>query len=83
MTLPCLLFGLAETSGIVVVEVDPGSPAAEADVQPGDIILEIDHEKVEDLDYLIRMIRGHKKGDTILFLVKRHGSSIYITIKLE
>ncbi|MBW2109194.1 MAG: DegQ family serine endoprotease, partial [Deltaproteobacteria bacterium] len=45
-------YGLPEGEGVVVVAVEPGSPAAEADVQEGDLILEINHKSVTSLkDY--------------------------------
>ena len=74
-------FGLSETSGVVVVEVATDGPAAEAGVQPGDIIIEVDQEPVKDLEQFDRKVQGYKPGDAILFLIKRPGATLFLTVK--
>ncbi len=75
--------GLSETSGLVVVQVEDSSPAQEAGVRSGDIILEIDQTPVKALVDFRDRIRSYKKGDTILLLVKRGGATIYLTLKVQ
>jgi serine protease Do len=75
-------FGLSETSGLVVVQVERNSPAAVVGMRPGDIILEIDQEPVKDLEQFIDKIKNYKVGDTILFLTKRRGVTLYMTLKI-
>jgi serine protease Do len=43
-------FGLSEESALVVGQVEPNSPAGEAGLMRGDIILEIDQEAVKNMD---------------------------------
>jgi serine protease Do len=74
---------LSEKSGVIILQVDDGSPAEEAGLQAGDIVIEVDREKVTDLTLFNKKIRGYKAGDTILFLVKRSGSSLFLTLKVE
>ena len=74
-------FGLSETNGLVVVEVADVGPANEAGVQPGDIILEVDQVFVKDLAQFSRKIQGYQPGDTILFLIKRQGVTLFMTLK--
>lgn len=76
-------FGLSETSGLVVVEVEDNTPAAEAGMSPGDIILEVDQTTVEDLAQFNQKIRTYRAGDTVLFLVKREGNTLYLTVKVR
>jgi len=76
-------FGLSETKGLIIVQVQRNSPAAEAGLQQGDIILEVDQNKPARLSDFHKMIRKYKKGDTILFLIKRGESTIYLTLKIE
>ncbi|MBE9523332.1 MAG: DegQ family serine endoprotease [Proteobacteria bacterium] len=75
-------FGLSEASGVVVVQVQNNTPAQEAGLAPGDIILEMDQVPVKDLKQFNQMIGAYKAGDTILFLVKRRGSTLYLTLKV-
>lgn len=75
-------FGLSETIGIVVVQVQNNTPAQEAGLAPGDIILEMDQVPVKDLKQFNQMIGAYKAGDTILFLIKRRGSTVYLTLKV-
>ncbi len=75
-------FGLTDISGLVVVRVDYGTPAEKAGLKPGDIILEVDRAKAKGLNELNRMLKAYKKGDTILFLIKRGDGTLYLTLKV-
>jgi serine protease Do len=74
--------GLSERSGLVVVQVENDSPAENAGIRPGDILVEIDQEPVDDLSEYREKMRKYEKGDTILFLVKRKGTTLYLTLKI-
>jgi serine protease Do len=74
--------GQSEMRGVVVVQVDDNTPAAEAGIRPGDIILEVDQVPVENLDQFNRKIGTYKEGDTILFLIKRGEATLYLTVKI-
>ena len=76
-------YGINETKGVVVMQVERGSEAAEAGLRAGDVIVELDQEEVDDLEEFERKLQEYEKGDTILFLVKRRGSTIYLTLKIE
>jgi len=75
-------FGLKEKSGLVVVDVESGSPAQDAGIQPGDLILEIDQEPVRGIESFNKKLSKYKKGDVILFLIKRGVSTLYLTLKV-
>jgi len=76
-------FGLSETSGIIVMEVVADSPASEAGVHPGDIILEIGQTPVRNLSHFNQKINTYKRGDTVLVLIKRKGATLYLTLKVR
>ena len=69
-------FGLSETSGVIVTQVAEGSPAQEAGVRPGDVVLEMDQEPVKDVASLEKKAAEYKKGDTALLLVKRRSATL-------
>ena len=74
-------FDLPASEGVVVLQVQPGSPAAQAGLAPGDILLEIGREKITDVRELKEKLKDYKEGDVILLLVNRRGQTIYITVK--
>jgi len=75
--------GLSDTNGLVVVHVENNSPAGEAGVRNGDILLEIDQSPVKGLEDLHKKIQTYKKGDTVLLLIKRGGATLYLTLKVS
>jgi len=76
-------YDLMETSGLLIVNVENNSPAAEADLRSGDIILEIDRTPVKSIATFNRKIRQYKKGNTILFLINREGSTLFMTLTIS
>ncbi len=75
-------YRLSETRGLVVVDVESNSPADDAGLREGDIILEVDQKQVADLGGFNRRIESYKPGDTILLLVKRPSATVYLTLKV-
>jgi serine protease DegQ len=55
-------FGLPTTSGALVIEVAKGGPAANAGLQPGDIITEFDGQKISSVTDLLAAIRKKEPG---------------------
>ncbi len=75
--------GLSQTTGLVVMQVERNSAAEEAGLKQGDIILEIDQVPAKDLEDFLSRIRKYMKGDTILFLIKRGGKTLYLTLRIS
>ncbi|RJR36378.1 MAG: DegQ family serine endoprotease [Desulfobacteraceae bacterium] len=76
-------YGLSESSGILVVDVDQNSPAGDAGIQRGDVILEIDQNAVKGLDEFRRKAKEYKKGETVLLLIKRKEATVFVTLKIK
>ncbi len=76
-------YDLSETSGLIIVNVENNSPAAEADLRSGDIILEVDRTPVKSIAAFNRKIRQYKKGNSILFLINRDGSTRFLTLTIS
>ncbi|HET6267217.1 MAG TPA: DegQ family serine endoprotease [Acidobacteriota bacterium] len=72
--------GTQAESGVVVSRVAPGSIAEEAGLQRGDVIFEINRQKVSSLDDFNRLIQG-SKDNALLVAVDRQGSSFFVTIQ--
>ena len=76
-------YDLVETSGLIIVNVENNSPAAEADLRSGDIILEVDQMPIKSISAFNRKIQQYKKGNTILFLINREGSTLFLTLTIS
>lgn len=75
--------GISKTEGLIVSRVRYGSPAAEAELMPRDIILEVDQEKVETVDDFDMRIQNYKPGEKILLLILRGNAQVYRTLKIR
>jgi len=67
-------------SGIEVVEVVAGSPAADAGLKAADLIIEADGEAVGDVSDLQRLMSGERIGQTVTLRVDRRGRLAEIEI---
>jgi serine protease Do len=76
-------YSLSRTSGVIIVQVENGSPAEQAGLTAGDIIVEIDKKPVKDLVTFNRLLAGVKEGETLLFLIDRGGTTIFVTLSVK
>ena len=68
--------------GAYVTSVASGSGAANAGVQPGDIITELNGNEVYTADDLIIQVRGHAIGDTVTLTLVRDGAEQQVDVVL-
>jgi len=73
--------GMEKAKGIVVVGIEPGSPADEARMIRGDVILEINRKPVENVKEFSRALEETKDQTSLLFLIRRGEGNIYLTVK--
>jgi serine protease Do len=73
--------GLDEAKGVLIRGVEPGSPAAEAGLRRGDVVLELNQEAVADVSEFKEGIDKSKKG--ALFLVRRGDAEVFVAVKPE
>ncbi len=69
-------------SGVFVASVQPGSPAADAGVQHGDVIHGIDRAKITTIEELTQAVKGLQPGDYLLE-IDRSGRTIFLTVTVE
>jgi serine protease Do len=75
--------GLAKTEGVVIAGVEPNSVAQGAGLKAGDIILEVNRQKIlSEKDYLNAMEKA-KPDQGVLFLIDREGSTFFVTLTEE
>ncbi len=73
---------LRETKGVVVTRVAPGTPAAEAGLRPGDLILEVNGQNVATTGDFQRLLGKVEKGSFARLLIKRQGHTLFITLEV-
>jgi serine protease Do len=75
-------FGLNEARGALVATVNRGGPAAQAGLEPGDVIIGFNGQPVDDEDDLVQMVVGTRPGATVPLQVirDREEQTINITI---
>ena len=69
----------SNTKGLVITMVDPGGPAAEAGLQPGDVIVEVNRQRVNSPED-VRTALAKSAGRPVLMLINRSGHSLFVTI---
>jgi len=67
-----------DVRGVVIAEIDPDSPAAQAQLQPGDVIASINRHAINTLADFDRWAR-EAKGQTLL-RINRQGNGAYVVI---
>ena len=72
---------LKDVTGVLVSEVDPESPAARSGIRRGDVIIEINRKQVKNMKDFYALAGKKGPSDTLLMLVKRGNTSIYVAVK--
>jgi S1-C subfamily serine protease len=62
--------------GAVIANVEPGSPADQAGIQEGDVILSIDGQPITGRAGMIAVVRDAQPGETISITLERDGETI-------
>jgi len=65
-------FGVKKGKGALITEVLEDSPAEEAGLKAGDVIISIDEEKVADADDVREVIEDSEPGDMVKIVVMRN-----------
>ncbi|MGY1858370.1 S1C family serine protease [Modestobacter sp. SYSU DS0290] len=68
--------------GALVVNVEPGGPAAEAGIEEQDVVIAVDGEPVGSSEELVVAVDAHEPGDTVTVEVVRGGSSRELQVTL-
>jgi serine protease Do len=70
----------AGTTGVVISDVEEGSPAAEAGLRPGDLITEVNRTAIQNMDDYQQALKKVKNGENLLLLVKRGSGAFYAVL---
>jgi serine protease Do len=73
--------GIDANEGVLVTNVEEGSAAEAAGVQPNDVLLELQRRPVASPSAYQKIARTVKPGDTVLFRVRRGGGALFLAAK--
>ncbi len=74
---------LPVNSGVVVTDIEEGSSAESFGLQPGDVILELNRQPIQNFAVFQRLADPLKSNDLALLLVNRQGTILYIPVRGE
>ncbi len=76
-------FGQVEHGGVKFADVRDGSPAGKAGLKAGDVLVEFDGKKIDNLYDFTYALRAHKAGDKVSVTVLRGADQITRNVTLE
>lgn len=75
-------FDLKEAGGALVAELAPDSPAGDAGVKQGDILLQYDNTPIRNVGSLRNAVSMMQPGKTVTFTVLRDGKTVEIPVTI-
>jgi serine protease Do len=72
--------GLKKSAGVVVTGVEPGSPAAEASIQTGDVIQAVNRKPVRNVEDFVKIVEKAKGSGNLLLLVQRGQNTLFAAV---
>jgi serine protease Do len=72
--------GAQPGEGLVVVDVDPEGPAARAGIREGDVVIEVNRDRVKSPADISKALARLKDGDMALLRVKRGGGAVFVAV---
>jgi len=75
-------FDLRQDQGVLVLEVTPGSPAADAGIRPGDVLVRAGDRRLDTVETFLAVLRGRSPGDSLEVTVARGRDERTVTVRL-
>ena len=69
-----------ETKGVVVADIDPSSHAADAGLQTGDVIQQVNHQAVRNVQDFQHALASANKDNPTLLLINRGGNTLFVAV---
>ena len=74
---------LDSTNGAVIINVEQGSPAFRAQLQPGDVIIRVGSAPINNVSDAVRELNRVPSGGTALLRVARGGEELFVPVRKE
>jgi serine protease Do len=76
-------FGLKDRKGAVVRSVTPGSAAARAGLEPGDVVISFNGKPISNRDELVRMVVSTRPGTTVPVRIMRDRAEKTVNVTVD
>lgn len=73
-------FGASATTGVIIIDIMPNTPAEKASFSIGDVIIGVGNNHIADIDAYRNAIAELKKGKPVIFHVQRGDRKLYIAV---
>ena len=73
---------MAKSAKSIRASSTPDGPAASADLEPGDVIVEVEGRSIDTPEELIVVLRAQQPGDEVTIVVERGGQVREVTLTL-
>jgi serine protease Do len=74
-------FKIKDEKGVLVTKVETGSAAEQEGLREGDLIREVNRERIDNVDQFKSSISKLKKEESVLLRVIREGRAFYVVLK--
>ena len=75
-------YDIKSDHGLIVLEVEPGTPAEQAGLTPGDVIVSVDGDEMNQVEDLIATLHQHAPGDTVPLVIERNKTEQTLQVTL-
>lgn len=75
--------GLSKPQGLLILEIQPGSQAAQVDIQPGDVLIEANQQPVNTVEQLKGVFAESRQKGMVMLLLKRQGRNLLRAVTLD
>jgi serine protease Do len=76
-------YGLKSNEGVLVTSINPAGPAAEANLQVGDLIVEADGKAIDSVKTLEKVVGMKSSGKVVRLLIQRKAALLYTAVTLK
>lgn len=76
-------FNYAEDQGVLIADVEPESPADMAGLKAGQLIEEVNKNRIHNLQQLKKVLEGSKNGDQVLLRIRSGEYSRYVVLQAK
>ena len=75
-------FKLGDTKGVLITEVIRNSPAEQAGIKTGDILIAIDNKAIDDSSIMLDTVASLPPGQIVPIKLMRNGATISVQVKI-